>query len=111
MSDFWDNLQAGMEHAIETMGEDFTVGGTTGDTTYQGIVDPLETEVSDSAGGEKQIVSGEVMVSETSAAAIEDGAAVTVRGMPALVNSRRDDGGGVFLQLAGRNRWEGEGLP
>ena len=100
---YWATFGDAVEEMIASMGEEFTVGGT----TVRGVVGPLEVDPVDSPGGVREIVDGEILVTAATAAAIAEGGEVAVRGINGRVDKKRDTGAGVQLVLGGRNRWEG----
>ena len=104
MSAFWDSMSTANDAAIETMGEDVTIG----DVEMLAIVDPLSFSEGPSAGGRRAVVRAVILVRPDTFLA--DGLPVIVRGAYGKVERWEQLGPDQHLNvtIGPFNRWDGE---
>jgi len=107
MGNFWAQMTRAAEATIADQGEEFDMGGV----TLFGKVNTVAEESDVVAGGKRDDVSFDVVVSIAVAAQIAEGATITARGMTGKVTSKGHEGSQVRVIVGPENRWGGGGVP
>ncbi len=104
MSDFWETFSDGADAAIETMGEDVTIGGR----PMRAVVQPAEVQPEIVPGGVSSGVTHVMQVSPADGAWVVDGVKVVSRLLTGAVIRKEHFGGGWMIHAGPANRWDGE---